>query len=701
MTTPCIGRISYGYESTYTGPDILSPDLRKVILPPSKSIKLTSHPKYDEAGHTPKYIEHVLEYEGTLYDANLDNLNIVQVCKSIRSILLQEGLNLFIPEVGIGLTGLFTYGKDARRGPYPQEVIVEPYVNNQAILIKFTILFTTHNLRVNITADGTLNNKTTISSVSRQLNLNIDEEGDVILQGETTVTFTAPIISNDISSLIEQIRNFTFVESLPPLIKGFRYEEGNTYQKDLFTLVMTFSLKEIKHDNALYPGTKEIQAEHEVSSSLFGDDPFQGAGFRTWLNRLSGTITLGPYTPKVYAFYIAQLIVRNRLLRLQLFTSKNVQETTQSIGGTLPDGLNGKYIPLRIMLKESIYGRQVDFEFEWMHTSDLDNLIYSSGLFRRVNTSYGTYDTSIPEEIRNAPGVVLGETTTNQPLPLNKQWTLWQHSTKDWITQQFAPGKGILPIRVNQMDSYLGWRLFNNPNNPNNRFAPEEAANSTLIPLYGNTNPIFSHKYTLQEALNNDYNFSLSQSQNVGDWAPSSSSQPGFYNNVSLSQNLPFNQYIEPEYSWLEYKPEYEIIEEAGSIPIDYLEDTGKTFYADSTPASSYLLADRFRTINQANQTITAPAEIVARNYSRIYVRFTGHALRVGHQIPMPSIVSIGGVPAYRVGKPRWKHVEVQSASEYPTYLAMWDIMYTIDGQIPTQNILSSIQQMGTPSQVT
>ena len=694
MTTPCIKQLAYGEIAGYQGPFAISNNT--VLLPHSKNIKLIQRPKYAEDQISILYVENILEYEGIIYGESSWGGNIEDAVEIAQRILTTPNRNLTIPELGLGFTGIITPDSDARGGPYPQEVLVEPYANNQAILIKFTILFHTYHPLLNVTPEGFPNNNTAITSISRGYDLTVDEDGDVTLKGETIVTFVKPIILANVSYIIEKLVNFAFVEWQSYMVKGFRYQDNGMYQKDRHTIVQSFIYTEIKHDNALFPGTNQIEAEHEVSSSLFNDDPMQGAGFRTWLNTLSGTIHLGKYTPKVYAFYIMQLLIRNRLLRLELFTSKEVQETVNVIGNTIPNGMNGKYIPLSISLREKIYGRSVEFRFEWMHTSDLESLIYSSGLFRRVNTSYGTYDPTDLADRLSATGVTLGDDNENEPLTLQKQWALWQHSTKDWLSTQFGGGQGILPIRINQMDSYLSWRLYSTPNGYNPNFAA--SSNYTLEPLYGNTNAIFVPKIPLAAQLNTDPDFGKTQNQSQN-WVPSSGSTPNFYNNAPQSQNGPTNKYIEPEYSWLEYKPEYEIIEDAGSIPIDYLEDTGTDFYTggDGIP----LTLDKFQFLENNSQAIAEDAAVKARNYSRIYVRFTGTAMRVGHQIPMPAITEIGGQPAYRVGKPRWKHIEVQAAAEYPVYMALWDVTYTVDKQIAPQDVLSSISQTGTPQQST
>lgn len=76
-------------------------------------------------------------------------------------------------------------------------------------------------------------------------------------------------------------------------------------------------------------------------------------------------------------------------------------------------------------------------------------------------------------------------------------------------------------------------------------------------------------------------------------------------------------------------------------------------------------------------------ADIVQRmGHARYWFRLWGQALRVGFQVPIPSLVSIGGVPAIPYDKnPQWGYNTIAPGGNYSgviLWLAQWSLWYTI-----------------------
>jgi hypothetical protein len=152
--------------------------------------------------------------------------------------------------------------------------------------------------------------------------------------------------------------------------------------------------------------------------------------------------------------------------------------------------------------------------------------------------------------------------------------------------------------------------------------------------------------------------------------------------------------------SWLDYKNEFEIIEEPSLVTVNYLEDPGVNYYRTTNGAYANREVTNM-TLNgrTSGGTPTNPNTVISRGSSVFYVRMTGHAIRAGFKIPTPFIAEIAGKQAIRVGQPRVKHVQVSQDGDVPVYMNMWDVTYQVKGgDIYQPDIISSIKTTGVPA---
>ena len=78
----------------------------------------------------------------------------------------------------------------------------------------------------------------------------------------------------------------------------------------------------------------------------------------------------------------------------------------------------------------------------------------------------------------------------------------------------------------------------------------------------------------------------------------------------------------------------------------------------------------------------TSVAQVLqVRGRNSYTLTFSGHALRANQPIPMPRVVSFGGQPVYRLPGARWEHRQLSPSSSRPTYLAMWEVSYAMEGK--------------------
>jgi hypothetical protein len=155
--------------------------------------------------------------------------------------------------------------------------------------------------------------------------------------------------------------------------------------------------------------------------------------------------------------------------------------------------------------------------------------------------------------------------------------------------------------------------------------------------------------------------------------------------------------------SWLEYKNEFEIIEDPSLVTINYLEDPGVNYYRATDGAYANREATAMTLNGRASgSSPTNPNTVISRGSSVFYVKMTGHALRAGFKIPTPFIAEIAGKQAIRVGQQRVKHVQISQDGEVPVYMSMWAATYQVKGgDIYQPDIISSIKTTGVAAHYT
>ena len=93
--------------------------------------------------------------------------------------------------------------------------------------------------------------------------------------------------------------------------------------------------------------------------------------------------------------------------------------------------------------------------------------------------------------------------------------------------------------------------------------------------------------------------------------------------------------------------------------------------------------------------------DIVQRmGHARYWFRLWGQALRIGYKIPIPGLVSVGGVPAIPYDKnPQWAYNSIVPGGSYSgaiLWRAQWSLWYTTavppyKDEIPAVNLLAHI----------
>ena len=632
MATPCYEKVIYGPNAGGT-PD---PDA-DVIIPFTGSHTLRSEVIYGDDEIQPLYMEHHLDLEVILYLETLtsSSTNIEQEAERVRTILSTPSLQLKLHPVGLGEIGTINASQpDVKGGPFPQSVFVQPIASNNAIMVRWSVMFRTVKCASPLSIP--------LLQYNVEQDMNVDDDGD--MEFTTNITYqskdpiTDPNTKFDLVNLLIQRASKSF--------QGMTKTTRTSMSRDQRILSIRLVYKEIKSDNAFFPHTSNIDIDDTMESDLFGSSPLSGQGFYTWRRTISGTVRLPSRIHKAYAWVVIVKIIRARFKRMYLAskigavfdaTPDSGQEDTEAVKET------DYFLPLRLRITNPIYSRELRFESVWVVVTDLQNLFHTSKLFARVNTSF----TGVEEE--------------SEPDTLSEQWLYWQQSRDRAINGRFRYTIDGTPIVYDQcLGTYTDHAI-----------GPNRLLDLESDPDWDDGEDGFG--------------------EGSGQTDQTSQAFDGLY---------PLGSYNDLKYSWIDYDNDFEIIEDTNSIPVSYLEQPAANYY--NTPEGEGGYADRAYdglTINgrQIPRAQTNPSITIERGHSTFFIRMKGYAIRIGHKIPIPYIVSVGTKTAYRISS-KSSHKQI-GKGDNPIYLAKWDITYQVaGGDINNEDILPQIVTTGAPA---
>lgn len=146
--------------------------------------------------------------------------------------------------------------------------------------------------------------------------------------------------------------------------------------------------------------------------------------------------------------------------------------------------------------------------------------------------------------------------------------------------------------------------------------------------------------------------------------------------------------------SWLYYECTVGVMLDSGIVVHNRLPQVGYT--ADTLAACDY--NDPRLDVLKGGVNLKCRdqyTDIVQRmGHSRYWFRLWGQALRVGYQVPIPGLVTIGGVPAIPYDKnPQWAFNRIAPGGNYSGVIlwhAAWSLWYTTAVPPTTQDIPAS-----------
>jgi len=620
------GPSAEGVELSGGGFGAADPD-DNAVIPLTGKYKLLEKIVYAADEVSPMYREFSLQFETVIYKETMtgSGTDVEFEVARLRTILDTPGYQLKLYPIGLGQFGIINVDDmDVKGGPFPQDISVQPFASNRAILISGTIMF-------RLSYCNTLGGEFPfLLQYNVEQDMNVDEDGNmeftvnILYQSATPITNPNALVAK--TTLLQSEVGKSF--------QGMHKKKRTSMSRDQRTLSIRIVYKEIESDSAYFPYTKSIELIDDIESTLFssGRGAASTGGFYKWKRDLSVTIRLPPRISKSWAFYVLRRIITDRFRNLEMVDKKKAIADASNVSGQPEDAAKAKenfFLPLKIKFTNSVYSREMKFILSYLVVSSLDSIISATKILARVDTSFNDPDEESPKD-------------------LSTQWKEWQNTRGADLNGYFGYEITGTPIVINQCSGTTSDHNFHA-----NILAPLE-----------------------QEEI------------------PSSSTE-----SESETLRTPYGELTSTN-SWLEYKNEFEIVEETSNVPVNYLEDPGINYYraTDGAYANRAVTA---MTLNgrTSSESPTNPNTVISRGSSVFYVKMTGHAIRAGFKVPTPFIAEVAGLQAIRVGQQRVKHVQVSQDGDVPVYMSMWESTYQVKGgDIYQTDIISSIKTTGVPA---
>jgi len=698
----CYGNIIYGPSVDVIVANGLPNLTTNVVLPTTGKPKLNITPTYADDGVTIMYYEYELTIDTLLYSVNSVTGDTETEVARIKKILGTPGLKLKFSPCGLGITPTVNgtvgvsgtdYTPDLKGGPYPQEVGIEPDVTNEAIVIHWKVTTRITHCSSYISLD--------LIQYNSELDVDTDTDGNVNFTLFVTYQRSTPIPS---------------IAALTPLVNTLRANAGTSFQgmtrtkrtslsRDQRIAYIRIVFKEIHSDNAFFPYTQNIEATDEIHSSLLGGR-YDGAGFATWARNISATITLPKRINKVWAWIIFRKILAERLRNLQQLTTDNAalfleQPANQKTDAEIAKTQKNWYLLLSMKIVNPLYTRTMKFEFSYLICTDLRTLISRTLIAARVNsmkTRGGPYDAAkalmvtanasaaavrtLEAAGADKAAIEAAKLTAALDLKaahtamanvdagtLSSQWLAWDQTQTVFLNgQQAYESSG--PITVQQCTH----RVDNLP------------AKTTFAATY-----MLDKEFDDDDSPMNESSSAVQKSSD--DISPGSVSM---YEETGVYAG---DKYLDPTYTWLDYKNKFIIEERANNVQARYLQAVDSNYYMNNDPNGPTRSETRYRINNLADNPdsggLTYPRTI-NRGSSSYQIRMRGYAVRVGYPIECPIVDSVNGVAVTRTGLARFTCDPVVTGQN-PVYLAMWDVLYNVNGAMISSDLANSIATTGDP----
>lgn len=157
-----------------------------------------------------------------------------------------------------------------------------------------------------------------------------------------------------------------------------------------------------------------------------------------------------------------------------------------------------------------------------------------------------------------------------------------------------------------------------------------------------------------------------------------------------------------PQHSWLYFNNSFQVVQKANTVVSSKLSgyETYRYQSQNSESPGQYIQGeeDKFEERSGPSQDSASETFVESRGSPTYIVRMKGFAVRIGYPIKTPTLVSIGGIKATRIGSPR-EHTGTVHAGECPIYAKSWIVEYALDN-LPGGDLAKSAVTNGVPEHI-
>ena len=586
----------------------------------------------------------------------------------------------------------------------------------------------------------------TFNRLSAELKLDIDEDGDL------KIKYSGSIYANSLMNLY-RARDYLDLKVIPSSferlgvtredilsgnvynyaqINGFKTKKSFNVDKTGRGATFEIDYTQIKSNSAYPYGIRDIKFEHTLESSLFAKSVWDGKGFFSWKNEFNAQIRIPHRMSTEYGWYIIHLMIQQKLRKSE-FSVKNISEIVKELeteqGIELPPGPGGegKYsktsktriraIPIHFRIKNSNFERKLTVDCSYIVLCPLRKVLSATCFFDRLNNDYAR---SIPPR-----GTPPEEAPEYFPETLSLQWYKWDLSVDPSFGYDPQSPTGTNTSETTSLSrphrDNAGTEILDTGHNYNAFQKAQQNQRALLI-----TTVVDPHDTDESYLRLKDYTFPIPEhtSGNTEEFEKRGSRLSTTDHGSDFESYTSVNDVddIRPEYSWIQYEQDYIFHESYPTYATESLADldaehySSQDLYNDLIPQEDpnnpgeflepnstmgdYAALNKGGAIDRqvkpsAETDGTISRQTYASGANRFYIQVRGKAIRQRFHIPVPSVISIAGKPAIKIGTARTLHKEVGMGNGNPIFAAAWEQWYTFDGTLDGDDWLKQIETTG------
>lgn len=649
-------------------------------FPTFSDVQVDIQPVYSEYGHAIIARRIIVKVTTTaVFEAVSGGGTFDGALDDFLSVLQEPGGTLEIVDKSVGHwvsygtktepSDMTKYPRDAEAGPHPKVTSVIPIVHNKCAKISWECESVINNYSPADNDDRYDETNIYDFHATRNITFGDDGQTSIITRGTIKVPkhFAENVAGNNlvIDEKITAVSRMKaafhlYIETFEGTLQNnapwgyqrsvsFNISEAGT--KADFTVTDT----EIPSDNPFMPYIFHMAIDHNVSSNLFEEDSMRGAGFSSWLNRLTGTITLSKGVPRIFAWMAFISVFESR--------TQNVLSDDKK-----RDGLDGNFVVISMELNESIYTRDFRFTLTYMTTAKLEDLLDTVKLFKPVDAFFQQDDPA-----------TTGVDESTLPKDVGEQWQDW-HATMSTLRFPKDPG--------------------------------DKDSGEAQPPTFG-PNGLCSTDYLALDTVNagtiNTYERSPIVAYRIPDPIPESNypHTKGSDEGIKPYEDG-YGSLAKRDKTWVRFDNTLDMVRDVSVVSYTRAEDYDKSLFQEpSQPTPDAIKNDVSGAViagidSPGNDPIPSRTKtVLAAGEDKFYIRMTGRAIRAFHPIAQPVVHQVGGQNVYPVGRQFYRHRRIGGNTEQPVYQAEWVLTYVVDGSPLGQDLASTQNTTAKPEVLT